>query len=195
MTTPEKKTCGWPGNNPLMLYYHDEEWGVPLHNDLKLFEYMVLDAFQAGLSWAIVLKKREGFRKAFDNFNFKKIAKYDEKKIQELLKEDGIIKNQLKIRATVNNAVRFSEIQKEFGSFDKYIWQFTGNKTIDNQLTNLNQIPAKSSESDMMSKDLQKRGFKFVGSTICYAFMQAAGMVNDHIMECYRHEELKRNSK
>ncbi len=191
MTTPEKKTCGWPGNNPVMIAYHNEEWGVPLHDDRKLFEYMVLDAFQAGLSWAIVLKKREGFRMAFDNFNFKKIANYDEIKIQELLKDDGIIKNQMKIRATVNNAVRFTEIQKEFGSFDKYIWQFTGNKTIDNQLTNLSQIPAKSSESDIMSKDLQKRGFKFVGSTICYAFMQAAGMVNDHLVECYRHEELK----
>jgi DNA-3-methyladenine glycosylase I len=191
MTTPEKKTCGWPGNNPLMIAYHDEEWGVPVHDDRKLFEYMVLDAFQAGLSWAIVLNKREGFRKAFDNFNYKKIAKYDEIKIQELLKEDGIIKNQLKIRATVNNAVRFTEILKEFGSFDKYIWQFTGNKTIDNQMTNLSQIPAKSSESDNMSKDLQKRGFKFVGSTICYAFMQAAGMVNDHLVECYRHKELK----
>lgn len=192
MTTPEKKTCGWPGNNPLMIAYHNEEWGVPLHDDRKLFEYMVLDAFQAGLSWAIVLKKREGFRKAFDNFDFKKIAKYDEVKIQQLLMDDGIIKNQLKIRATVNNAVRFTEIQKEYGTFDKYIWQFTGNTTIDNQLTSLSQIPAKSTESDNMSKDLQKRGFKFVGSTICYAFMQAAGMVNDHLVECFRHEELKK---
>jgi len=177
-----------------MIKYHDTEWGVPLHEDKKLFEFMVLDAFQAGLSWQIVLKKREGFRKAFDHFDFKKIAKYNEDKIQQLLKDEGIIRNQLKIRATVNNAQRFIEVQKEFGTFDKYIWQFTGNKTIHNKWKQLSEIPAKSPESDAMSKDLQKRGFKFVGSTICYAFMQAAGMVNDHMVNCIRYKELKKPS-
>jgi DNA-3-methyladenine glycosylase I len=184
--------CPWPKNDPLMNEYHDKEWGVPLHNDQKIFEFMVLDAFQAGLSWSIVLKKRDGFRKAFEKFDVKKIARFDEKKILLLLQDEGIIRNQLKIRATVNNAKRFLEVQKEFGTFDKYIWQFTGNKTIVNKWNQLSQLPAKSPESDTMSKDLQKRGFKFVGSTICYAFMQAAGMVNDHLVECFRYEELKK---
>jgi DNA-3-methyladenine glycosylase I len=187
----KKNTCSWPGNDPLMIAYHDKEWGVPLHNDQKIFEFMVLDAFQAGLSWSIVLKKREGFRKAFDHFVVKKIARYNEEKIQELLKDESIIRNQLKIRATVNNAQRFLEVQKEFGTFDQYIWQFTGNKPIVNKWNQLSQLPSKSAESDAMSKDLLKRGFKFVGSTICYAFMQAAGMVNDHLVNCYRHKELK----
>jgi DNA-3-methyladenine glycosylase I len=187
-----KKTCSWPSNNPLMIAYHDKEWGVPLHDDRKIFEFMVLDAFQAGLSWAIVLKKRDGFCKAFDQFNFNKIARYDEIKIQELIRDENIIRNQLKIRATVNNAKCFLAIQKEFGTFAKYIWQFTGNKTIHNKWKTLTQLPAKSPESDAMSKDLQKKGFKFVGSTICYAFMQAAGMVNDHLVNCYRYQELKK---
>jgi DNA-3-methyladenine glycosylase I len=188
----KQNTCSWPGNNPLMIAYHDKEWGIPLHDDMKIFEFLVLDAFQAGLSWSIVLKKREGFRKAFDHFDYKKIARYNEDKIHQLLKDEGIIRNQLKIRATVNNAQRFLEVQKEFGIFDKYIWQFTGNKPIVNKWNQLNQLPAKSTESDAMSKDLQKRGFKFVGSTICYAFMQAAGMVNDHLVDCYRYQELKK---
>jgi DNA-3-methyladenine glycosylase I len=188
----KQNTCSWPGNNPLMIAYHDKEWGIPLHDDMKIFEFLVLDAFQAGLSWSIVLKKREGFRKAFDYFDYKKIARYNEDKIHQLLKDEGIIRNQLKIRATVNNAQRFLEVRKEFGTFDKYIWQFTGNKPIVNKWNQLNQLPAKSTESDAMSKDLQKRGFKFVGSTICYAFMQAAGMVNDHLMNCYRYKELKK---
>jgi DNA-3-methyladenine glycosylase I len=188
----KQNTCSWPGNNPLMIAYHDKEWGIPLHDDMKIFEFLVLDAFQAGLSWSIVLKKREGFRKAFDHFDYKKIARYKEDKIQQLLKDDGIIRNQLKIRATVNNAQRFLEVRKEFGIFDKYIWQFTGNIPILNKWNQLNQLPAKSTESDAMSKDLQKRGFKFVGSTICYAFMQATGMVNDHLVDCYRHKELKK---
>jgi len=188
----KKNTCSWPGNDPLMIAYHDEEWGVPLHDDQKIFEFMVLDAFQAGLSWSIVLKKREGFRNAFDHFDVKKIARYKEEKIQALLKDESIIRNQLKIRATVNNTQRFLEVQKEFGTFDLYIWQFTGNKPIVNKWNHLSQLPSKSAESDAMSKDLLKRGFKFVGSTICYAFMQAAGMVNDHLMNCYRHKELKR---
>ena len=180
--------CPWPKDDPLMIEYHDKEWGVPLHDDKKLFEFMVLDAFQAGLSWSIVLKKRENFRKAFDGFDVKKIARYDEKKIQSLMNDKGIIRNQLKIRATVNNVRSFIKIQKEFGSFDKYIWQFTGHKIIQNKLISLDQLPVTSPESNAMSKDLKKRGFKFVGSTICYAFMQAAGMVNDHLASCFRYE-------
>jgi len=186
----EKKTCSWPNNNPLMIEYHDKEWGVPVHDDQKHFEFMALDAFQAGLSWAIVLKKREGFRKAFDNFNIETITWYDENKIQELIQDVNIIRNQLKIRATINNAQRFLEIQKEFDSFDKYIWQFTDYKTKLNKWTSLDQLPATSPESDVMSKDLKKRGFKFAGSTICYAYMQAAGMVNDHLVECFRYDEV-----
>jgi DNA-3-methyladenine glycosylase I len=184
--------CPWPKNDPLMNEYHDKEWGVPLHNDQKIFEFIVLDTFQAGLSWSIVLKKRDGFRKAFEKFDIEKIARFNEKKILLLLQDEGIIRNQLKIRATVNNAKRFLEVQKEFGTFDKYIWQFTGSKTIVNKWNHLSQLPAKSPQSDAMSKNLQKRGFKFVGSTICYAFMQAAGMVNDHLVECFRYEELKK---
>jgi len=174
-----------------MIEYHDKEWGVPVHDDQKHFEFMVLDAFQAGLSWAIVLKKREGFRRAFANFDFGKVAKFDEDKIQELLLDASIIRNQQKIRATINNAQRFLEIQKEFGSFDKYIWQFTEHKTKINKWKTTNQIPANSPESDAMSKDLKKRGFKFVGSTICYAYMQAAGIINDHLVACFRYAELK----
>ncbi len=190
----KKHTCSWPNNDPLMIDYHDKEWGVPLHDDQRIFEFMVLDAFQAGLSWQIVLKKREGFRKAFDRFDYKKIARYKEEKIQQLLKDAGIIRNQLKIRGTVNNAQRFLEVQKEYGSFDHYIWKFTGNKTINNKWKHLAELPARSPESDAMSKDLTKRGFKFVGSTICYAFMQAAGLVNDHLINCYRYQEIKKTA-
>ena len=189
---PRKKSCEWPTNDPLMLKYHDTEWGAPLHDDRKLFEFLVLDAFQAGLSWAIVLKKRENFRKAFSNFDAAKIAKYDRRKISELLKNDGIIKNRLKIEATVTNARKFLEVKREFGSFDKYIWQFTDHKTIHNGFKTLKQLPAKTKESDAMSRDLKLRGFKFVGSTICYAFMQAAGIVNDHTVDCFRHREVAR---
>ena len=187
---PKKKSCEWPTNDPLMLKYHDTEWGAPLHDDRKLFEFLVLDAFQAGLSWAIVLKKRENFRKAFSNFDAAKIAKYDRRKISELLKNDGIIKNRLKIEATVTNARKFLEVKREFGSFDKYIWQFTDHKTIHNGFKTLKQLPAKTKESDAMSRDLKLRGFKFVGSTICHAFMQAAGLVNDHTIECFRYREI-----
>jgi DNA-3-methyladenine glycosylase I len=183
--------CPWPSDNELMIEYHDTEWGVPLHDDRKIFEFMVLDAFQAGLSWAIVLKKREGFRKAFDNFEAEKIARYTEKKIQKLLQDENIIRNQLKVRATVTNAKQFLLVQKEFGTFDKYIWQFTSGKTIHSDLRKLSELKAKSKESDAMSKDLQQRGFKFVGSTICYAFMQAAGMVNDHFMDCFRYKKTR----
>lgn len=184
----ELNTCNWPGNDPLMIEYHDNEWGIPVHDDRKLFEFMVLDAFQAGLSWKTILYRREGFRKAFDNFEAGKIAVYTEEKIQELMLDARIIRNQSKIRSTVTNAQAFLKVQKEYGSFDKYIWQFTGGKTKINQWTDLKQIPAKSTESDAMSKDLIKRGFKFCGSTICYAFMQAAGMVNDHMVYCNRHD-------
>ncbi len=179
--------CPWPGDDVLMQQYHDEEWGVPLHDDKKLFEFMVLDAFQAGLSWKTILHKRENFRKAFSDFDVKKVAKYTEEKQEELMQDAGIIRNRLKIKATVNNAHLFMEVQKEFGTFDNYIWQFTNHKTIDHKRTGIGQVPAKSPESDAMSKDLLKRGFKFVGSTICYAFMQAAGMVNDHLVTCHRH--------
>jgi DNA-3-methyladenine glycosylase I len=186
------KTCGWPGNNPQMIEYHDKEWGVPLHDDRKLFEFMVLDAFQAGLSWAIILKKRENMRMAFDNYDIKKIAKYDEKKVAELLSNEGIIRNKLKVASAIENAKAFLKVQKEFCSFDKYIWQFTGGKPLVNKWETLSELPSKSKESDEMSKDLKKRGFRFVGSKICYAFMQAAGMVNDHIVECIRHKEVQR---
>ena len=184
-------TCNWPGNDLLMIEYHNTEWGVPVHDDRKLFEFMILDAFQAGLSWKTILHRREGFRAAFDNFDAVKIAMFDEAKIQELMQDSRIIRNQLKIRSTITNAQAFLKVQKEFGTFDKYIWQFTGGTTIYNNWTDLHQIPAKSTESDTMSKDLIKRGFKFVGSTICYAFMQAAGMVNDHMVYCSRYAKTR----
>jgi len=183
--------CTWPANDELMLAYHNNDWGVPLHDDRKLFEFMVLDAFQAGLSWKIVLYKRENFRRAFDNFDVRKIALYDEDRIQLLMQDASIVRNQAKIRATVGNAKAFLKLQEEYVSFDTYIWQFTKGKTIDNHFTKLSDVPSKSVESDAMSKDLLKRGFKFVGSTICYSFMQAAGMVNDHLVGCSRYEFCK----
>ncbi|MBK7762948.1 MAG: DNA-3-methyladenine glycosylase I [Bacteroidetes bacterium] len=188
-----KQTCLWPGTDELMNEYHDEEWGIPVHDDKKHFEFIVLDTFQAGLSWKTILHKRENFRKAFDKFDVKKISKYDEAKVQSLLQDAGIIRNQLKVRATITNAQSFMAIQKEFGDFDSYIWQFVKNKPITNKVQVHSQIPATSPESDAMSKDLYKRGFKFVGSTICYAYMQAAGMVNDHLTTCFRFKEVKTN--
>ncbi len=179
--------CTWPSNDPLMKQYHDTEWGVPVHNDTKLFEYIVLDAFQAGLSWKTILHRREGFREAFDNFNPEIIAQYDESKIQHLLADTRIIRNQSKIRSTVTNAKAFLQIQKEFGDFDSFIWQFTNFKPIVNHWRTTSEIPASSKESDAMSKELKKRGFKFVGTTICYAFMQASGMINDHLVTCHRY--------
>jgi len=176
--------CYWPGDDELMRAYHNDEWGVPLHDDRKLFEFMVLDAFQAGLSWRTVLYKRDNFRRALDNFDVREIALYDEDKIQSLMQDASIVRNQAKIRALVGNAKAFLLVQAEYGSFDSYIWQFTGGKTLDHHPVTNADIPAKSVESDAMSKDLLKRGFKFVGSTICYAFMQAAGMVNDHLEGC-----------
>ena len=184
------KRCAWPGNNELMIQYHDEEWGVPLHNDKKLFEFLVLDAFQAGLSWQTIINKRKNFEKAFQNFEPEKIAKYKEKDFQRLMNDAGIIRNKLKIQSTIINAQKFLEVKKEFGSFNKYIWQFTKGKTIQNKHKTLKDLPAKTKESDAMSLVLKERGFKFVGSTICYAFMQAAGMVNDHVIDCFRYREL-----
>jgi DNA-3-methyladenine glycosylase I len=190
MTIPfDKPRCAWI-SDPLMQRYHDEEWGVPLHDDRKLFEFMVLDAFQAGLSWKTILNKRENFRKAFDNFDAIKISAYDEAKYVSLLNDAGIIRNRAKIRATITNAQAFLDVQKEFGTFDKYIWSFVDHKTIINSWKSLTEIPPKTEASDRMSKDLTRRGFKFVGSTICYAFMQAAGMVNDHVAGCFRYEEV-----
>lgn len=190
LTAETRATCAWPNNDPLMMDYHDHEWGTPVHNDRVHFEFFVLDLFQAGLSWAIVLKKREGFRQALDHFDFEKIASYDEEKIVALLANEKIIRNQLKIRATIANAQKFLEVREEFGSFDAYIWQFVGYRTIQHQYTELSQLPASTKESDAMSRDLRKRGFKFVGTTICYAYMQAAGMVNDHMTYCFRYREI-----
>ena len=178
--------CPWPGEDELMIAYHDNEWGVPLHDDQKLFEFILLDTFQAGLSWRTVLHKRENFRKAFDGFDYLKIAEYQQDKIDELLGDPGIIRNKAKIYGTVKNAQCFLMVQREFGTFDNYIWQFTGGKTIQNHWNNIADAPARSEISDRMSADLVKRGFKFAGSTICYAFMQAAGMINDHITTCFR---------
>jgi len=182
--------CAWETEDPIYLDYHDKEWGVPVHDDQKLFKFLVLDSMQAGLNWLIILRKRENFRRAFDNFNPEKIAKYDEKKIKELLLDKGIIRNRRKIEAAIQNARAFLAVQKEFGSFDAYIWQFVKGKPKKNSWRTLQEIPAKTKESDAMSKDLIKRGFKFVGSTICYAFMQAAGMVNDHTIDCFRYAEI-----
>ncbi len=181
--------CEWPGNDALMLQYHNEEWGVPLHNDQKLFEFIILDAFQAGLSWKTILHKRENFRKAFDNFQPEIIALYDEQKVELLMQDSGIVRNRMKIEATIINAKQFLRIQKEHGSFDKYIWQFTDYKIIDNKIEKTKDIPVRTIESDKMSKSLRNEGFKFVGSTICYAFMQAAGMVNDHLKTCKYHRQ------
>ncbi|HBX49509.1 MAG TPA: DNA-3-methyladenine glycosylase I [Bacteroidales bacterium] len=190
-----EQRCFWPQNDTLMIAYHDQEWGVPVFDDNKLFEFIVLDSFQAGLSWKTILYKRENFRKAFADFNAKKIVKFDESKIQELLQDIGIIRNELKIRATIKNAQAFLTVQKEFGNFHSYIWQFTKEKTILNNWKTHKEIPVSTLESDTMSKDLKKRGFSFVGTTICYAFMQAAGMVNDHTTDCFRHKEIVKIAK
>ena len=182
--------CKWCEKDPLYIKYHDNEWGTPLHDEQRLFEFLILETFQAGLSWITVLRKRENFRKVFDYFDYHKIALYDEDKIQELLQDTGIVRNKLKVRAAVSNAKAFIEVQKEFGSFDKYIWSFIDGNPIQNQWTTTKELPATTEISDILSKDLKKRGFKFVGSTIVYAYMQATGMVNDHTIDCYRYDEL-----
>ncbi len=186
------KRCEWCGDEPIYLDYHDKEWGVPVHDDRQHFEMIILDGAQAGLSWITILKRRETYREAFDNFDVEKVARYSDKKIELLLKDPGIIRNRLKVNSAVTNAKSFLKIQEEFGSFDKYIWQFTGNDTLHNSWKAMNEIPAKTTESDAMSKDLKKRGFSFVGSTICYAYMQAAGMVNDHVTNCFRYKQIKK---
>ncbi|MBL0264303.1 MAG: DNA-3-methyladenine glycosylase I [Leptospiraceae bacterium] len=186
-----KNRCDWTGNDDLMNEYHDKEWGVPVHDDKNHFEFLILDTFQAGLTWKTILYRREGFRKAFADFDVEKVARFTEKKLEKLMQDTGIIRNRLKIWGSVQNAKSFIQIQKEFDSFDKYIWQFTGNKTIQNKFKTMKEMPATSKESDAMSKDMKKRGFTFVGSTICYAYMQAAGMVNDHLTTCFRHKEVK----
>lgn len=183
--------CAWvPTGDPLYVDYHDQEWGVPVHNDRLLFEFLLLEGFQAGLSWRTILQKRDNFRQAFDQFDPQKIAVYGDDKIAELLSNPGIIRNRLKIAAAVSNARAFLSIQAEFGSFDSYIWNFVGGKPVQNQWKSIDQLPAKTEVSDWMSKDLSMRGFKFVGSTICYAHMQATGLVNDHTLDCYRHAEV-----
>lgn len=186
----EKHRCGWCKGDALYEAYHDEEWGVPVKDDDTLFEFLILETFQAGLSWITVLKKRENFRKAFDNFDYKKIATYNQEKIDELLQNEGIIRNKLKVNATITNALAFMEIQKEFGSFSKYIWGFVDGKPIKNNFKNYKDAPANTPLSDALSKDLKKRGFKFVGSTVMYAQMQATGMVNDHEVNCFRYDEV-----
>ena len=187
---PER--CGWSTSDPLYQEYHDNEWGVPVHDDRKLFEMLILEGAQAGLSWITVLKKRENYREAFDNFDAAKVARYSARKKRQLLANAGIIRNRLKIDSTIGNAKAFLDVQKEFGSFDAYIWQFAGGKPKQNLRRSVKEIPPKTPESDAMSKDLKRRGFRFVGSTICYAFMQATGMVNDHIVSCYCHKNLSK---
>jgi DNA-3-methyladenine glycosylase I len=190
-----KKRCEWAGSDPLYMEYHDNEWGVPVHDDRKIFEMLVLEGAQAGLNWLTVLRKRENYRKAFDNFDPRKVAKYDSEKFQELLANEGIIRNKLKIHSAIQNARAFLEVQKEFGSFDAYIWQFVGGKPIRNSWKSLSELPAQTAEAEAMSKDLKRRGFSFVGPTICYAHMQATGMVNDHVVTCFRYKEVERMGK
>lgn len=185
-----KKRCGWVGTDLLDIAYHDLEWGVPVHDDKKLFELLILEGTQAGLSWITILKKRKNYERAFDSFNVKKIARYNSQKINSLLADSGIIRNKLKIAAAIKNAKAFIAIQNEFGSFSEYIWKFVGNKPIKSSLKSLNEYPTKTKEAEAMSKDLLVRGFKFVGPTICYALMQAVGMVNDHQAKCFRYNEV-----
>ena len=185
-----KTRCDWGTTSPLYINYHDNEWGVPVHDDRKLFEFLILEGAQAGLSWETVLKKRENYRKAFSNFDPVKISRYGDKKIEALLGNKGIIRNRLKITSAINNAKRFLEVQKEFGTFDTYIWQFVDGRPIINRYKSIRELPATTEVSDAMSKDLKQRGFKFVGPTICYAHMQATGMVNDHVVGCFRYKEI-----
>lgn len=187
-----KKRCSWAGSDPLYIKYHDNEWGKPVHNDKKLFEMLILEGMQAGLSWITILKKRNNFKKAFDNFDPEKIVKYSNKKIKSLLNDEGIIRNKLKVNAAIENAKAFLKVKEEFKTFDKYIWQFVNREPIVNAWKNTKNVPVKTPESEAMSKDLLKRGFKFVGPTICYSFMQAVGMVNDHTKECFKYNELRK---
>jgi DNA-3-methyladenine glycosylase I len=190
MPKKEITRCGWSGSDPLYIQYHDKEWGLPVHDDRKLFEMLILEGMQAGLSWLTVLRKREEFRKAFDDFDASRIANYDAKKIRSLLENPGIIRNRLKIEAAVENAGAFLRVQKEFGTFDRFLWPLVGNKPRQNHYVDLKQLPSRTPDSDTLSKELKKRGFRFVGPTICYALMQAVGMVNDHVVGCFRYEEI-----
>ena len=190
MTTEDRISCSWADSSPLMLEYHDTEWGVPVHDDRKLFEFLILDGAQAGLSWETVLRKRENYREAFNNFDPVKVSRYTEMDVKRLLANPGIIRNRLKITASMLNARKLLEVQEEFGTFDEYIWRFVGGKTTKNGFKSLSEIPSQTEESEAMSKDLKRRRFKFVGPTICYAFMQAAGMVNDHLVDCFRYDEV-----
>lgn len=190
MKTETFNRCAW-AEGERYIEYHDTEWGVPVHDDRVLFEFLILEGAQAGLSWSTILNKRENYRRAFDDFDARKIVNYDARKIRSLMADAGIVRNRLKIESTIKNAKAFLAVQKEFGSFDKYIWSFVG-ASIQNRRKSLSEVPARTPESDAMSKDLLKRGFKFVGSTICYAFMQAVGMVNDHVTDCFRHAEVQR---
>jgi DNA-3-methyladenine glycosylase I len=185
----DQQRCGW-AQGEKYIAYHDKEWGVPVHDDRVWFEFLILEGAQAGLSWSTILNKREAYRKAFARFDPRKVARFDETRMAALLENPGIVRNRLKIRSTVANAQAFLAVQKEFGSFDKYIWDFTGGKVLQNRRKTMKDVPARTPESDSMSKDLRKRGFNFVGSTICYAFMQATGMVNDHLVTCFRHKDL-----
>jgi DNA-3-methyladenine glycosylase I len=187
-----KRSCGWPSDDPLMTEYHDTEWGVPVHEDRKLFEFLVLDAAQAGLSWRTVLRKRENYRRAFKQFDPEKVARFGRRDIERLMKDPGIIKNRLKVESAVTNARAMLAVRKEFGSFEAYIWSFTGGRTIMNGLRSLEHMPTESKESRAMSMDMKRRGFRFCGPVICYAFMQAAGMVNDHLVHCFRYREVGR---
>lgn len=182
----------WDTDNPLYVKYHDEEWGTPVHDDRTLFEFLTLEGFQAGLTWELILKRRVALRKAFDNFNPEKIARYLDEDVERLMNDPGVIRNRAKILAAINNAGRFRQVRKEFGSFDAFIWKFVQGRTINHALRDFTNLPAESEESRAMSRELKKRGFKFVGPTICYAFMQAVGMVNDHLVHCFRHDQIKR---
>lgn len=186
----DKDRCSWCGNDPLYMAYHDEEWGVPVHDDKTLFEFLLLETFQAGLSWITILRKRENFRKAFDSFDYKKIARYKQSKIDSLLQDEGIIRNKLKVKSAVTNAQAFMRIQDEFGSFSKYMWGFVDGKPLKNTSQTMMEIPANTPLSETLSKDLKKRGFKFVGTTVVYAHMQATGMVNDHLVSCFRYTQV-----
>jgi len=185
------KRCAWPGEDTVYLRYHDREWGVPVHNDRKLFEFLVLEGAQAGLSWITILKKRPAYRKAFDCFDFNKVARYGQAQVRRLLRDPGIVRNELKVRSAINNARAYLGVREEFGTFNKYIWRFVDGEPIQNRWRSLRQIPPRTALSDTISKDLKQRGFSFVGSTIVYAHMQATGMVNDHVVGCFRHREVK----
>ena len=185
-----QKRCSWCGKDALYVAYHDQEWGVPLHDEQKLFEFLILEGAQAGLSWLTILKKRDAYRKAYYQFDIEKVARFNSRSIERLMNNSGIVRNRLKIEASINNARAFLEVQNEFGSFDKFIWQYVDHQPIQNQWKRLRNIPTSTRESEQMSEDLRQRGFRFVGPTICYAYMQAVGMVNDHIVDCFRHKQV-----